>query len=113
MIRMIMTGSRRVSRAQVCFLSTSFFVTNFVFVLGTNCTTMGMPDNGGTWYWQGREGRCDECSLVMEHLVLGFFVNIYTCTIPVLHRYQLNIFSYFNFGLNKVFQVSTHIFWHF
>ena len=51
------------------FFFTSFFVTNFLFVLGMNHTTTGMPDNGGTWHWQGREGRCDERSPVMEHSV--------------------------------------------
>ena len=68
----------RVSSSGMFFL-TSFFVTNFLFVLGMNHTTTGMPDNGGTcqWHWQGREGRCDECSLVMECLVIGFSINIY------------------------------------
>ena len=94
-----MTGSRRMSRAQVCFFLTSFFVTNFLFVLGMNHRTTGMPDNGGTcqwqWHWKGREGRCDERSLVIERLVIGFSINIYIyiCTIPVSYsRYQLNIF---------------------
>ena len=57
------------------FFFASFFVTNFLFlfILGMNCMTTGMPDNGGTWHWQGREGRCDERSLAMEHSVIGFF----------------------------------------
>ena len=53
------------------FFSYFLFVTNFLFVLGMNHRTTGMPDNGGTcqWHWQGREGRCDECSLVMDRSV--------------------------------------------
>ena len=108
----MMTGSRRVSRAQVCFFLISFFVTNFLFVLGMNRTTTGMPDNGGTcqWHWQGREGRCDERSLVMEHWVIGFSINIsvpYPCRIVGTN--SIFFLLQFQFELS----LSIHIFWHF
>ena len=53
--------------------------------------TTGMPDNGGTWHWQGREGSCHEHSLAIECSVIGFFVNIYIPVPYLCHIHQQNV----------------------